>query len=78
MTSAQVTAWIPPSIVYATVGTPISATHHTSGHPKSAEKTTAGAAMITPHDIPRDSRKRKAVSVRVRASKRRSRYSYAV
>src|SRR5437868_4743037 len=43
-----------------------------------AENTTAGAAMMVPHDIPRATRKRKLVRDRVRASKRRSRYSYAV
>ena len=43
-----------------------------------AENTTAGAARMVPHDIPRDSRKRNAVSDRVFASKRRSRNSYAV
>ena len=47
-------------------------------HPKIAENTTAGAAMIVPHDIPRESRNRNAVSDRVLASKRRSRNSYAV
>ncbi len=51
------------------------ATHHQRFHPKIVEKTTAGAAMIVPHDIPRDNRKRNAVSERVRASNRRSRYS---
>ena len=61
-----------------TVGTPMSATHHEIGQPKMAEKTTAGAAMIVPHDMPRDMRKRKEVSDRVFASKRLSRYSYAV
>ena len=74
-TSAHVTAWMPPSMVYATVGMPIRATHQRSGQPKIAEKTTAGAAMITPQDIPRESRKRNAVRARVRESKRRSRYS---
>ena len=46
--------------------------------PKMAEKTTAGAEMIAPHDIARESRNRNAVSERVFASKRRSRNSYAV
>jgi hypothetical protein len=54
------------------------ATDQLTGQPKIAEKTTAGAAMIVPHDMARDSRKRKLVSVRVLGSKRRSRYSYAV
>ncbi len=54
------------------------ATHHASGHPKMAEKTIAGAARMVPHDMPRESRKRNAVSDRVFASKRRSRNSYAV
>ena len=58
-----------------TVGMPISATAHTSGMPKIALKTTPGAAMIVPADMPRESRKRKAVNDRVFASKRRSRYS---
>jgi hypothetical protein len=56
----------------------MSATDHPSGQPKMAEKTTAGAAMIVPHDMPREMRNRNAVSERVRASNRRSRYSYAV
>ena len=34
--------------------------------------------MIVPHDMPRETRNRNAVSERVFASKRRSRYSYAV
>ena len=77
-TSVQVTAWMPPSIVYATVGTPISATHHSSGHPKTAEKTTPGAAMIVPHAAPLERRKRKAVNDRAPGPNRCSRYSYAV
>ncbi len=56
----------------------MSATLQRSGTPKSALKTTAGAAMIVPTDMPRERRKRKAVSERVFGSKRRSRYSYAV
>ena len=56
----------------------MSATDHATGHPNTAEKTTAGADMMAPHDIPRDRRKRKLVRERVFASKRRSRYSYAV
>ena len=78
MTSTHVTACTPPIIVYSTAGTPISATHHQMLQPKIAEKTTAGAAMIVPHDMPREIRKRNAVSDRVFASNRRSRYSYAV
>ncbi len=74
-TSAQVTAWTPPIIVYATVGMPINATDHPIFQPKIAEITTAGAAMMVPHDIPRDSRNRNAVRERVLGSKRRSRYS---
>ena len=54
------------------------ATDEATLHPKMAENTTAGAAMIVPQDMPRDKRKRNAVSERVRASNRRSRYSYAV
>ena len=54
------------------------ATDVAMGHPKIDEKTTAGAARIDPHDIARDTRNRNAVSVRVLASNRRSRYSYAV
>ncbi len=78
LTSIQVTACTPPIIVYNTAGTPISATHHQMFQPKMAENTTAGAAMIVPHDMPREMRKRNAVSARVFASNRRSRYSYAV
>ena len=48
------------------------------GQPKMAENTTAGAARIVPHDMPREIRNRNAVSERVLASNRRSRYSYAV
>ncbi len=54
---------------------PIIATDTVMSHPKIAEKTTAGAAMMVPADIPRESRKRKAVSERVLASKRFSRNS---
>ncbi len=61
-----------------TVGTPMSATLQATGRPKIALKTTAGAATIVPHDMPRESRNRNAVRDRVLASKRRSRYSYAV
>ncbi len=61
-----------------TVGTPISATHQVMSQPKIAESTTLGAAMIVPHDMPRESRNRKLVSERVLASKRCSRNSYAV
>ncbi len=46
--------------------------------PSTIERITAGAAMITPHDSARDRRNSRLASVRVRASKRRSRYSYAV
>ena len=46
--------------------------------PNIAENTTAGAAMIVPHDSPREKRKSTLVSDRVFASKRRSRNSYAV
>ncbi len=56
----------------------MSATLSQMFQPNTAEKTTAGAAMIVPHDRPRDNRNRNAVSERVLASKRRSRYSYAV
>jgi hypothetical protein len=42
------------------------------------EITTAGAASVTPQASARPTRNRNAVSVRVRTSKRRSRYSYAV
>ena len=56
----------------------MSATDQGSDQPKIDEKTTAGAAMIVPHERPRDRRKRKLVSERVLASKRRSRNSYAV
>jgi hypothetical protein len=43
-----------------------------------ADITTAGADNVTPSESARPSRKRKLASDRVRASKRRSRYSYAV
>ena len=46
--------------------------------PSTIERMTAGAAMMTPHDSARDSRNSRLASVRVRESKRRSRYSYAV
>src|SRR5438874_2586059 len=62
LTSTHVTACTPPTIVYRIAGTPISATHHQRFHPKIAENTTAGAAMIVPHDIARETRKRNAVS----------------
>jgi hypothetical protein len=47
-------------------------------HPSTSASTTAGAEITAPHDMPRDIRNRKLVNVRVFASKRRSRYSYAV
>ena len=65
-------------MVYSTAGTPISATDQAMFQPKMAENTTAGAAMIVPHDMPRERRNRNAVSDRVRASNRRSKNSYAV
>jgi hypothetical protein len=45
--------------------------------PNTAESTTAGAAMMVPQDIPRESRKRMP-SASASGLKRRSRYSYAV
>src|ERR1051325_6357099 len=75
LTSTHVTAWTPPIIVYTIVGTPIRTTHQPIGQPKTAEKTTAGALMIAPHEVARERRKRNAVRDRVLASKRRSRYS---
>src|SRR3954468_9789468 len=54
LTSTQVTAFTPPIIVYTTVGTPMRATAHPIEIPKTAEKTTAGAARIVPHDVARD------------------------
>jgi hypothetical protein len=50
----------------------------TSSHPNTIDRTTEGAAMMTPTPNPRDTRKKKLVRVRVLASKRFSRYSYAV
>ena len=47
-------------------------------HPDVVTLIREGAAMIVPHDIARETRKRNAVSDRVFASNRRSRYSYAV
>ena len=46
--------------------------------PSTMDRMTAGAAMITPALRPRDIKKSRLASARVRASKRRSRYSYAV
>src|SRR3954470_15165923 len=77
-TSFHVTAFAPPAIVYAMVGTPMNATVAGSVHPNIDEKTTAGAAMIAPHDMPREQRNRNAVRERVAGLKRLSRYSYAV
>jgi hypothetical protein len=54
------------------------ATDNPIGHPNTAANTTAGAARIVLHDSAREMRNRNAVSVRVFASKRRSRNSYAV
>ena len=54
------------------------ATEVTMLQPKIVEKTTAGAAMIAPHESAREKRKSTLVSERVFASKRRSRNSYAV
>ena len=39
------------------------------------DRITAGAATMTPHDMPREQRNRMLVSVRVFTSNRRSRYS---
>src|SRR6185437_13021920 len=78
LTSTHVSAWTPPIIVYRIAGTPIRATDHATFQPKIAENTTAGAEMIVPHDIARETRNRNAVNERVFASKRRSRNSYAV
>ena len=49
-----------------------------SCHPRMADITTAGAASVTPSEDARPTRNRKLASERVRTSKRRSRYSYAV
>src|SRR5580693_6495946 len=49
-----------------------------SVHPRIADITTDGAASVTPSDNARPARNRKLASDRVRTSKRRSRYSYAV
>ena len=43
-----------------------------------SDSTTAGAATTAPHDMPRESRNSRLVKLRVFASKRCSRYSYAV
>ena len=47
-------------------------------HPRTSDSTTAGADTTAPHDIPREIRKSRLVKVRVFASNRCSRYSYAV
>ena len=47
----------------------------TSFQPKTSDRTTEGAATMTPHDRPRETRKKKLVRLRVLESKRRSRYS---
>ena len=77
-TSAHATASTPPMAVYSTVGMPMSNTQYTRSQPNTALSTTLGAAMMVPADMPRESRKSRLVSERVFASKRRSRYSYAV
>jgi hypothetical protein len=78
---------VPKAVISATsgvafgqqpTGTQITKTVTGSGHARIAEMTTAGAASVTPSDIARPMRNRNDVSVRVRTSKRRSRYSYAV
>ena len=46
--------------------------------PSTSESTTAGAEITAPHDMPRETRNSRLVKLRVFASKRRSRYSYAV
>ena len=77
-TSVQVTACTPPSIVYTVVDSPMMKIVTTSSQPSTMDRMTEGAAMMTPTPSPRDTRKKKLVSVRVFASKRCSRYSYAV
>ena len=88
-TSEKVTSTICFTSAHATAATPPNIrvqhgrhTHHghrpVDGPSNIAENTTAGAARIVPTDSTRDSRKRNAVRERVFASKRRSRYSYAV
>ena len=47
-------------------------------HPRIVDMTTDGAASVTPSEKARPMRNRKLASERVRASNRRSRYSYAV
>ena len=78
LTSVHATACTPPNIVYTAVGSPIA--RHVRGrfHPSTIDITTAGAEITTPHDMPRESRNNRLVNERVLASKRRSRYSYAV
>ena len=61
-----------------TAGTRIRSAVTVTFQPRITDSTTAGAATIAPHDMPRDSRNRKLVNMRVFRSKRRSRYSYAV
>jgi hypothetical protein len=60
------------------VGTPITITVRVRLHPRMMERMTAGAEITTPHARQRDTRNRRLVSDRVFASKRLSRYSYAV
>src|SRR5262245_21955559 len=77
-TSVQATAWTPPNMVYSAVVSPINRQVVTMLVPMITESTTDGAERIAPHDIAREIRNRNAVKDRVFASKRRSRYSYAV
>src|SRR5439155_20892885 len=60
------------------IGTQMTSTVTGSDHPRTADITTDGAASVTPSDATRPMRNRKLASERVRTSKRRSRYSYAV
>ncbi len=76
--SVQVTAAIPPPAVYATTSAPITSVVHWLGQPRITVSTTAGADSATPTASPRDSRNIAPASARVFASKRFSRYSYAV
>src|SRR5688572_142040 len=78
LTSVQVTAWTPPNIAYSTAGIAITSDVAARLHPSTSDSTTAGAEMIAPTARLREIRNRKLVKLRVLASNRPSRYSYAV
>src|SRR5580704_2766319 len=60
------------------IGTQMASTVTGSCQSRMVDITTAGAASVTPRENARPMRNRKLASDRVRTSKRRSRYSYAV